>query len=567
MTHATDPRTTDRGAVETWRGHPRGLSTLFFTEMWERFSYYGMRALLVLFMTAAVGAANPGLGLDDATATAVYGLYTAMVYLLALPGGWVADKLWGQQRAVLVGGIIIAAGHFTLAGPLVGLPEKPTFFLGLLLVVLGTGLLKPNVSTIVGQLYDRLGDGDTAQRVARRDAGFSLFYTGINLGAIIGPFLCGLAGEKVSYHWGFSLAGFGMLAGVLQYRRGVRLLGDAGAAPQDEPTPARRRGALVALLVSALVVAALGWGLANGALGVDLTTFTTWVGYAIVLLTVAYFGYLLLFAGYGAQDRRRLGVILWLFLLAAAFWAGFEQAGSSLNLFAERLTDRTVGGFEMPTSWLQNVNPIFIIVFAPLFGVVWTRLAARRRNPSLPVKFALGLLFVSAGFLVVSWGAANASDAHKVTPVWLVVTYFLHTAGELCLSPIGLSSMSRLAPRDRVGQMMGVWFVAAALGNLVAGLLAGGLDSKPPTDLFRVVAIGAGAAGIIALLASPLVRRLGGSALDDDGEADPDRDVIHARTDEPVGTRSSTRQARSPAGLSRTTPRSPPPLALPCFTR
>jgi POT family proton-dependent oligopeptide transporter len=554
----------------TWFGHPRGLSTLFFTEMWERFSYYGMRALLVLFMTAALATENPGLGFGEARAGAIYGLYTSLVYLLALPGGWVADKLWGQRKAVFVGGCIIALGHFTLAGPLVGLPDLVCFFLGLVFIVIGTGLLKPNVSTMVGDLYPRPEHhgGETAAEAehaakwgARRDAAFSIFYMGINLGAILGPFVCGTLGEKVNWHWGFSAAGFGMVLGLVQYKLGGKYLGSVGELAGDEPADVvARRGrtfyAVVAGVVAAIVVSLL---MARaGMIGLTLTDFATWLGYGILLVTILFFTYLIFdvkwaagmlvvflalcavlvprFAGteggqwaivstlglfvvlnlamiIGARDkvtvdRKRLMVIFWLFLLAAVFWSGFEQAGSSMNLFTRDLTNRVFFGWEMPTTWFQNVNPFFIVVLAPVFGWLWTWLANRQANPSIPVKFALGLVGLGAGFFVLAWAAANATTAAKASVVWLVLTYFLHTCGELCLSPVGLSSMTKLAPKGRVGQMMGVWFIAAALGNLFAGLVAGRLEVLAPATVFWNLAIFATVVSVLAFVASPVVKRL-----------------------------------------------------------
>jgi POT family proton-dependent oligopeptide transporter len=489
-----------RASQKQWFGHPRGLGTLFFTEMWERFSYYGMRAILVLFMTASATQANPGLGFDVETAGALYGLYTAMVYLLALPGGWVADKLWGTRKAVFVGGCIIAAGHFSLA-----VPALPTFYLGLLLIVIGTGLLKPNISAMVGELYPEGG--------ARRDAGFSIYYMGINLGAFVGPLLCGLLGESYNWHLGFSLAGVGMVAGLIQYRLTMSHLGAAGLFASDE-SPAHvdaraRKFYLISAVVGGLVVAAVAASL-TGALAIELTAVAQSLGVVIVGIAIAYFAYLIFFGGHTEDEKKRLGVIFWLFILAALFWSGFEQAGSSMNLFAESLTDRTIGGWEAPASWLQSVNPIFIILLAPAFGSFWVWLDRRNANPSIPMKFAWALLGLAAGFFVIAWGAANASEANPVSPVWLIVTYFLHTVGELALSPVGLSSMTKLAPKGRVGQMMGVWFIAASLGNLVAGLVAGRLETLPPAQLFQTVAMITGGVGVVAMLASPGVKKLMG---------------------------------------------------------
>jgi POT family proton-dependent oligopeptide transporter len=479
-------------------GHPAGLQTLFFTEMWERFSYYGMRALLVLFMTAPMSGLNPGLSFDVGKASAIYGLYTSMVYLLSLPGGWVADRLWGQRKAVFVGGCIIACGHFSMA-----VPTMETFYLGLTLIVLGTGLLKPNVSTMVGDLYPEGG--------ARRDAGFSIFYMGINLGASLGTALCGYIGEGHSFHWGFSLAGFGMVAGLIQYKLGAKRLGDAGKLKSDDPPEVVAQLSRNFFVICGLVGAAIAvfaFLMASGALDFTITQVATALGYGILVMSGLFFLYLFVAGGLTGEEKKRLVVIIWLFLLVAVFWSGFEQAGSSMNIFARDLTDRTVMGWEMPASWLQNVNPFFIVVFAPVFGFLWTWLAQRNANPSIPMKFVLGLVALSAGFFVLSWGSANASDTSRVSMSWLVVTYFLHTSGELCVSPVGLSSMTKLAPKGRVGQMMGVWFIGAALGNLFAGLVAGRLEDQQPTDLFQHVALYAGGAAVIALLATPFIKRL-----------------------------------------------------------
>lgn len=481
-------------------GHPMGLATLFFTELWERFSYYGMRALLVLFMTAEAIGSNPGLGFSVGKATAIYGLYTFFVYVLSLPGGWIADKLWGQRKAVFVGGCIIAAGHFSMA-----VPSTSFFFLGLALIVVGTGLLKPNVSSMVGDLYPEGG--------ARRDAGFSIFYMGINVGAILGPLLCGILGEGYNWHYGFSLAGFGMVLGLISYKYGDRFLGDAGdlkiSDSQEVINRRSRRFYGILSFVTAIIVI-LGFLMSSGAINITLQDLAQYLGYAAVAITVGFFAYIIFFGGHTTDEKKKLGVIFWLFILAAIFWSGFEQAGSSLNLFAQDLTDRVMFGTEVPASTLQLINPFFIVVFAPIFGWMWTWLANKNANPSIPVKFGLGLLGLAGGFFVLSWGAANASAANPVTPAWLVVTYFLHTCGELALSPVGLSSMTKLAPKSRVSQMMGIWFVAAALGNLFAGLVAGQLETLAPTNLFWSVAMFVGGGGIVALLASPWVKKLMG---------------------------------------------------------
>lgn len=488
---------------QQWFGHPRGLSTLFFTELWERFSYYGMRAMLVLFMTTSAAVGNPGLDFGEGTAGAVYGLYTFFVYVLALPGGWIADNIWGQRKAVFVGGCIIALGHFTMAGPMVGMPDNGCFFMGLVLIVIGTGLLKPNVSTMVGDLYPEGG--------ARRDAGFSIFYTGINLGAFLGPILAGYLGENYNWHWGFGLAGFGMVIGLVQYRLGGKFLGNAGLLKTTSDADAlkkKTRTTYIVMSVAAVILAVLGWVLLQR---LALEVLAERLGYAVIAIAILYFAYLLFVAKHTRLEKRRLGVIFWLFILSAIFWSGFEQAGSSLNLFGRDSTNRLVGGWEVPATWLQSVNALFIIILAPVFGSLWITLARLQRNPSIPLKFAFGLLGLAVGFFVITWGAANAVDGSLVSPSWLVVTYFFHTVGELSLSPVGLSSITKLAPKGRVGQMMGVWFIATALGNLFAGLVAGRLETLAPVDLFMNVAITIGIAGVVALLLFIPVKRLMGN--------------------------------------------------------
>jgi len=496
---ATDVGISDQGAFDTSGigGQPAGLSTLFFTEMWERFSYYGMRALLVLFLTATVQ--NGGFGLNDATATAIYGLYTASVYLVGLPGGWIADRILGHRRSVFIGGMFIAAGHFSMA-----LGWVATFYLGLALIVIGTGLLKPNVSAIVGDLYPEGG--------ARRDAGFSIFYMGINLGAFIGPLICGYLGEKVNWHLGFAAAGVGMVFGLIQYRLGYKRLGTGGLRDLKASEKAAASRILLAVLgVAALGVAALVLLNLNGTIALSPLGVAKSLGFVIPALTLSYFGYQIIFGGFDSVEKKRIGVIFVLFIAAAMFWAGYEQAGSSMNLFAERLTDRVVLGWEMPTTWLQSVNPLLVIGFAPVFGFLWLRLGDRQ--PSIPAKFALGLIQLGVGFAVLAWASVYVGDPanpNKVSAGWLVATYFFHTMGELCLSPVGLSAMTKLSPAKLVGQMMGIWFMATSFGNLMAGLLAGKMESLGLVQLFGSVALWVGAAGLLLLVISRPVKRLMG---------------------------------------------------------
>jgi POT family proton-dependent oligopeptide transporter len=478
------------------RGHPRGLYTLFFTEMWERFSYYGMRALLVLFM---VDATRGGLGLTDEVATAIYGLYTAGVYLAALPGGWVADRLLGAQRAVWWGGLVIAAGHFSLA-----VPTVETFYLGLVLIVVGTGLLKPNISAIVGQLYPEGG--------ARRDAGFTVFYMGINLGAAIGPLVCSALGERLNWHYGFAAAGVGMVLGLVQFRLTAKHLGEAGRHP-DRAATLRQADWVVFVGGLAAIAIVVGLGLLRIVRfnPVVLAHGATWV---IAAVGVAYFLGVLLLGGLGETEMKRLAVLAILFVAAAMFWSGFEQAGSSLNLFADRHTLRTCAGFLVPAGWFQVFNPVFIITLAPLTAALWVALARRSRNPSLPAKFASGLLLLGAGFAVMAVAARFVVSGRQVWPTWLVTTYLLHSLGELCLSPVGLSSVTKLAPPRFVGQMMGLWFLATSLGNLIAGLIAGEVSGdavgQMPARFFQIVLTACGTGALLLLLAKPIKKLMAG---------------------------------------------------------
>ena len=488
----SDPR--DR----KWFGHPRGLSTLFFTEMWERFSYYGMRGILLLFLVATVQ--NGGFGLTDRIGAAIYGMYVGLVYLMALPGGWVADRILGQRRAVFVGGCFIAAGHFSMA-----IGRVPTFYLGLVLIVIGTGLLKPNVSAMVADLYPEGGN--------RRDAGFSIFYSGINVGAMIGPLICGFLGEKVNWHLGFGAAGVGMVLGLVQYQLGGKYLGDAGLRRPSETTAARDRSAVRKLAIGVAVVfggIALTTALQlAGVIQLDLYGVAKATGFFMLGLALVYFGSVIFLSKLSRAEKKRIAVIFVFFMAAVLFWAGFEQAGSSLNLFAERLTQRVIFGWEMPASFLQSVNSIFIILLAPVFGALWVRLG--RRQPSTPAKMGFGLAFLAIGFLVLAWGASFTAGGARVSMMWLIITYLLHTVGELCLSPVGLSSVTKLSPRSLVGQMMGTWFMGTALGNLIAGLAAGGFEGMGVEELFLSVAKVTGIAGLVLLVLAKPIRKFMGA--------------------------------------------------------
>jgi proton-dependent oligopeptide transporter, POT family len=440
--------TTDPPIDASFFGHPRGLATLFFTEMWERFSYYGMRAFLILYMVTPVAAG--GLGFSDPDAGSIYGTYTGSAWGAAILGGLVADRFLGQYRSVLLGGIIIALGHFTLA-----FQALPFFYTGLSLIVVGTGLLKPNVSTIVGSLYP---PGDP-----RRDAGFSIFYMGINLGAFTGPLIAGYLAQRVDWHIGFACAGVGMALGLIQYVLGRQRLQPAIARLEAQA------GATAAAAKANPTDATTGSGL----------RFTP-------------------------DEWKRIGAIVVLFLVATLFWGAYEQAGSTLTLFADRHTRLEVFGFSFPSSWFQTVQPIFVILLAPVFAWLWIRLATK--EPSVPAKFGLGLLFMSLSFFgLVPAGLMASTDGVRVSPWWLVASYAISELGELCVSPVGLSAVTKLAPVRILGLMMGVWFLSNAFGNKLAGYAAGFVSSMPLQQLFGTVAgILAAAAVLMFILLKPI---------------------------------------------------------------
>jgi POT family proton-dependent oligopeptide transporter len=492
MNQVVDTAVATAPESKQFRGQPRGLATLFLTEMWERFSFYGARAILILFMTAA--ASRGGLGLSDKTASSIYGLYLAGAYFSSVFGGWIADRLVGAQRALLAGGVLIMIGNAMLASG-----TTQVFFLGLLVTMLGVGLLKPNVSAIVGQLYPEGG--------SRCDAGFSIFYMGINLGSVLGSLLVPACAQYFGWHAGFALPAAGMLFGLIQFLAtrhylGTRGRGRAPDAKQGSWTPVVALGAAV-ILITALAL--------TGSLAIDANAVGTGASWAMSVLALGYFGYLILFAGLDSTERRRVYVMVALFAGSVTFWAGYEQMGASFNLFADRYTDRHILGLEIPAGVLQGVNPLFIIVFAPVLAAVWLSLGRRDRDLAAPTKFALGLLLLGAGFLVMYLASLHVIAGEKVLPTWLIFTYLLHTLGELCLSPVGLSSMTKLAPPRFVGQVMGLWFLSLALGDNLAGQLSGEFDSSNLLSLpglflkiFWWGTIGGGA----MLLLSPVLKRL-----------------------------------------------------------
>ena len=461
----------------TFFGHPIGLRTLFLTEMWERMSYYGMRALLVLYMTGAVTGFNPGLGWSQVESQAIYGIYSGMVYFMVVPGGWIADNILGHQKAVLIGALIITLCHFTLA-----IHIEQTFFLGLIFVVLGTGLLKGNISTIVGQLYEGQDD--------KRDSGFTIFYMSINIGSTLGFLICSYLGEKIGWHWGFGAAGIGMAFGVIQYIKHRHLLGDAGMHPNEMPDDKRKK------LTTYLKVSLVGMFMVIGAglfgfFTIDPRFFAEQFAYFLTIIAGLYFVYLFLFAGLNAAERKNLILLFLLFVGAAAFWSGFDQSAGSLNIFARDYTDLSIVGYEIPVGWLQFANPVIVVLFAPIFAGIWAQLARKNLDPSLPIKFAIGLLFMALSFLIMIVAVNIALESSPVGMQWLLLTYLFQTWGELALSPIGLSAFSRYGPKRYMGQMFGLWFLASAIGGVLAGLLGGealdgGLETISPVFEFMI---------------------------------------------------------------------------------
>lgn len=468
-------------------GHPRGLSTLFFTEMWERFGFYGVRAILVYFMTETV--VKGGLGFSTEKAGLTYGIFLAMVYLLSLPGGWLADNIFGQQRAVLYGGILNAIGWFIMA-----LPGEAAFYTALSLVSLGTGLLKPNVSTIVGGLY---GTNDK-----RRDAGFSIFYMGINVGALIAPLICGYVGEKINYRLGLSLAGVGMTAGLVQYVLGAKYLGNAGLPPPPEPAARRQAiiGALVILVIAAMTAALV----AGGFIRLTTDNLSNAVGAFLTVLTLLVFAWLLKGADWSAAERKKLAAIVVFFIASALFWSAFEQAGSTLSLFAQRNTRLSILGWNFPASWFQILNSVFVVLLVPVYTLMWGKLGDK--EPSTTAKFAWSLIFVGLGYAVL----IPVANHTGVSPIWLTLTYFLHTIGELSLSPVGLSAMTKLAPQRVASLIMGVWFLSISVGEFIGGKVAAVYERFPLPLIFGAVAGFSITVGLLLfLLVRPVSRMTG----------------------------------------------------------
>jgi POT family proton-dependent oligopeptide transporter len=477
-------------------GHPRGLATLFFTEFWERFSYYGMRAILLLFMTAP--AASAGLGMDANTAGLIYGLYTSMAYLATVGGGWVADRLIGQQNAVFYGGILISAGNGLIA------ISSSLFFPGLVLIALGTGLLKGNVSAMVGGLYGK-------DEPAKRDAGFSIFYMGINAGAFVAPFIVGYLGEKVNWHLGFAASSIGMVIGLFWYKLTSTNIAHVGVVDMAD-SPERRHAMKTLMIATTVIVGSIGSIFLLSLLGIFSPTTTqikTAVSIIFVLLPAAFFASVFRGGDLDRAEKKRFAVIGLFFLMSAIFWGGFEQAGTTFTLFARDMTNRMVAGWEVPTSYFQSLNAMFILLLAPIFATIWVKLGDTQ--PSSPAKLSWGLIIAGAGFALIGFAAVSASADNKISPLWLLAVYCIHTVGELFLSPVGLSNVTKLSPPKYVSQAMGIWFLGASLGNFLAGQAAGFIEHYSPSTVFFIVfAIMAGSGTLVLLFTSKIKTMMGG---------------------------------------------------------
>ena len=473
-------------------GQPKGLFMLFFAEMWERFSYYGMRALLVFYLTQHWL-------YSDGKSNLIYGAYTALVYITPVLGGYLADRYLGQRKAVLFGGILIALGHFAMVVEGTGGQSDPTinvFWLALALIIVGTGFLKANISVMVGQLY-RLTD-------TRRDGAYTIFYMGINVGAAAGPILIGYLGQTIGWGYGFGLAGIGMVAGLVVFVLGKDLLRGAGEAPDPAKLKTRVAGLPLETLIYAVGAAsvALVWGVIQYQ---DVIQTLLIVSGAALLLFVLYEAFKL-----PKEPRERMFTILFLIALNPLFWGLFEQAGGSFNLYTDRFVER--GG--VPASLFQSINSIYILLLAPVFAWLWIALGKRGREPSAPAKFGLALVQVGLAFLVFVWGANSVGPAAMTPVMFVFLLYFFQTTGELCLSPVGLSAMNRLAPRTLASLIMGAWFYMTAVGNFVAGKIgeatggeSGTMSKEATLAIYHQIGWVAIGGGLAVLAVSPLVKK------------------------------------------------------------
>ena len=494
----------ERQALDNgFMGHPAPLRSLFFTEMWERFSYYSIRPLLVLFMVATVS--SGGFGFDEVTASAIYGIFAGSLYLAAVPGGWLADNWLGQERALWWGSIVIALGHLCIA--LSAMFGMTLFFVGLICIVLGSGLFKTCISVMVGALYPK---GD-----ARRDGGFTLFYMGINIGALLAALIVGVFKEKGMWHVGFGVGGLGMLVSLLTYRfiarkNLTRYAQAKGIDAEWEQSNDQYKnigrwvGGFVALLVAAVLLISTGMVSFNPEMVAEYMT------YIIAAVVILYFAIMFISPKLDKTDKLRLLICFILIIGSTLFWSSFEQQPTSFNLFADRYTDLNVMGFEIPSIWFQSLNPLFILILAPIVSIIWVKLGNRGLEPSSMAKFALGMLLAAAGFALMIFASKSilAPGAGLASPLWLVGSLLLLTLGELALSPVGLSSMTKLAPKGMQGQMMGLFFASIAMGNLVAAFFGGHVSADKieglPTLFTTMTIFLVVSAVILLVLAKPI---------------------------------------------------------------
>lgn len=491
-------------AIENgFMGHPRPLRPLFFTEMWERFSYYSIRPLLVLFMVATVG--SGGFGFDEVTASAIYGIFAGSLYLAAVPGGWLADNWLGQERALWWGSIIIALGHLSIA--LSAMFGMTLFFVGLICIVLGSGLFKTCISVMVGALYEK---GDS-----RRDGGFTLFYMGINIGALLAALIVGVFKEQGLWHIGFGVGGLGMLVSLLVYRFSAqktlqRFAQVKGITADWEVANDRYKnvgiwiiGLLIALSLTVVLVA-------SGILPFNPQMVAQYMTYIIAGVVLLYFAVMFISPKLDKTDKLRLLICFILIIGSTLFWSSFEQQPTSFNLFADRYTDLEVMGFNIPSIWFQSLNPLFILILAPIISIIWVKLGNKGLEPSSMAKFALGMLLAAAGFglMIMASKSILTSEGGLASPLWLVGSLLLLTLGELALSPVGLSSMTKLAPKGMQGQMMGLFFASIAMGNLVAAFFGGYVSADKieslPTLFTTMTIFLVVTAVILLLLAKPI---------------------------------------------------------------
>ncbi|MCH1783723.1 peptide MFS transporter [Psychrobacter glaciei] len=488
-------------------GHPKPLRSLFFTEMWERFSYYSIRPLLVLFMVATVG--SGGFGFDEVTASAIYGIFAGSLYLAAVPGGWLADNWLGQERALWWGSIIIALGHLCIA--LSALFGMTLFFVGLMCIVLGSGLFKTCISVMVGALYTK---GDV-----RRDGGFTLFYMGINIGALLAALIVGIFKEKGMWHVGFGVGGLGMLVSLLIYRFAAqknltRYAKAKGISAEWEHANGRYKniGRWVAGFLASLVAVIVL--VSTGIMPFNPEMVAQYMTYIIAAVVILYFAIMFISPRLDKTDKLRLLICFILIIGSTLFWSSFEQQPTSFNLFADRYTDLNVLGFEVPSIWFQSLNPLFILILAPIVSIIWVKLANRGLEPSSMAKFALGMLLAAAGFSLMIFASKSilAPGAGLASPLWLVGSLLLLTLGELALSPVGLSAMTKLAPEGMQGQMMGLFFASIAMGNLVAAFFGGHVSAdkiEGLPGLFTTMTIFLVATAVLLLvLAKPINKML-----------------------------------------------------------